>query len=652
MVQITKLRLLTELESRLRFESLLAEISAHFVNLPTEEIDGAINDSLRSIAETLDLDRVTLGEVTLDGLDGFVTHCYNKPCIPPNVVASVMTEVPLVMKKLLAGDTVIISNIDDLDPIDRDNFLRWGTHADLVFPLTIGGYVRGGLAFSSSYAREWHDTIVHGLRLIADVFANVLARKRADQALKDSEAKLRLAADAAQVGLWVWDIKADSIWATERARVLYGVGHDEIISLQSFLDRLVPDDLMRIEAAVQKILTDGGNYQEEYRVRQIDGQIRWLCASGYCELDESGQPLRMMGAGLDITERKQSADQLLQAMEEIRRLKDKLQQENVYLRHEMEGHQGLSRMVSRSTGMQHVLTLVEQVAPTSASVLITGETGTGKELLATAIHELSRRADRTMIKVNCAAIPTALIESELFGREKGAYTGAVARQLGRFELANGSTLFLDEIGELSLELQAKLLRVLQEKEIERLGNPRPIKVDVRVIAATNRDLRQEVADGRFRDDLYYRLNVFPIHLPPLRERLDDLPQMIESFVQEFAETMGKPIETIAKASINTLIGYHWPGNIRELRNVIERAVILAQGHSLKIDLPTVAPAAPAADSGLSTLADVERLHIIRVLEATNWKIRGPGGASLILGIKPTTLESRMVKLGIKRPTAN
>lgn len=652
MGHITKLTLLAELENRLRFESLLTEISAHFINLPTEQIDSSIQDSLRRIAEMLDLDRATLGELTANGQDGFATHCYSKAGIPANMVASVICDVPLVMKSLWAGQPLIVENVDDLEPADRDNFLRYGSKADLVFPLFVAGTVQGGLAFSSIQPRKWPDSVVSGLRLIADVFANVLARKRADQALKDSEAKMRLAADAAAVGLWVWDIKADVIWATERARDIYGVSDDETVTLQRFLDKLVPNDAIRMQTILQRILSEGGELREEYQVQLPSGQLRWICASGYCELDDNRQALRMMGAGVDITERKQASDQLKQAMEEIRGLKDRLQQENVYLRHEITGHQGLSRMVSRSAVMRNTLVLVEQVAPTPASVLITGETGTGKELLAMAIHELSPRGDRTMIRVNCAAIPTALIESELFGREKGAYTGAVARQLGRFELANGSTLFLDEIGELPLEVQAKLLRVLQEKEIERLGNPRPIKVDVRVIAATNRDLRQEVAKGRFREDLYYRLNVFPIHLPPLRERLDDLPPMIELFVREFAETLGKPIETVAKASMNALAGYPWPGNIRELRNVIERAVILAQGPSLKIDLPADSQTTYGNDPGLAALADVERQHILRVLEATGWRIRGPAGAAMILGLKPTTLESRMVKLGIARPPMN
>ncbi|MGR8935762.1 MAG: sigma 54-interacting transcriptional regulator [Gammaproteobacteria bacterium] len=643
--------LLTELENLLRFQSLLAELSARFVNLPIEDVDGAINDSLRRIAETLDLDRATLGEVTVDGRDGYVTHCYNKPCIPPNRVQSVMTEVPLAMKAILAGETLIVCDVDDLEQADRDNFLRWGTRADLIFPLLVSGCVRGGLAFSSVRARDWPDAVVRGLRLIADVFANVLARKRADQALKDSEVQMRLAAEAADVGLWVWDIRSDTIWATDRARDIYGIAKGETAGLQCFLDTLVAEDRIRAEEAIQKTLRTGGKYREEYRVRHFDGKIRWLSATGHCQLDGAGRPERMMGAGVDITERKQAENDLRQALEEIRTLKDQLQQENVYLRREMEGHQGLSSIVSRSTVMQRTLRQVEQVAPTPASVLITGETGTGKELLATAIHALSPRGGRTMIRVNCAAIPAALIESELFGREKGAYTGALARQVGRFELANGSTLFLDEIGELTLEAQAKLLRALQEKEIERLGNPRPIKVDVRVIAATNRDLLKEVTARRFREDLYYRLSVFPIHLPPLRERREDLPQLVESFVREFAETMGKPIDTIAKTSLKTLLDYGWPGNIRELRNVIERAVILAQNPSLKIELPSAASAsAPCHDPGATLMTDVEREHIVRILEKTGWRIRGTGGAAEILGLKPSTLESRMAKLGIRRPS--
>jgi transcriptional regulator with GAF, ATPase, and Fis domain len=272
--------------------------------------------------------------------------------------------------------------------------------------------------------------------------------------------------------------------------------------------------------------------------------------------------------------------------------------------------------------------------------------------VATAIHEASPRKDRAMIRVNCAAIPTALIESELFGREKGAYTGALSKQIGRFELADGSTLFLDEVGELPMDAQAKLLRVLQEKQMERLGNPKTIKVDVRVIAATNRNLSQAVAEGRFREDLYYRLNVFPIQVPPLRDRREDIPKLIETFIQEFAKAMDKAIDGVAKTSLQMLCDYDWPGNIRELRNVIERAVILANGPILKVALPTDALAtAMPLKSPLVSLEEVERNHIVQVLDSCGWRVRGLGGAAAVLRLNPTTLESRMNKLGIRRPSS-
>jgi transcriptional regulator with GAF, ATPase, and Fis domain len=337
-------------------------------------------------------------------------------------------------------------------------------------------------------------------------------------------------------------------------------------------------------------------------------------------------------------------------LEDVRRLQAQLQQENFYLHQEMKSSQGQSRLIGQSPALLRVLTQVEQVAPTASSVLLLGETGTGKELFATAIHDGSPRRDRAMVRVNCAAIPAALIESELFGREKGAYTGALARQIGRFEMADGSTLFLDEISELPPESQGKLLRVLQERELERLGSPKRIKVNVRVIAATNRDLAKAVAEGRFREDLYYRLNVFPITAPPLRERREDVPLLVWAFVDEFSKAMGKPIEAIAKASLRALQAYDWPGNVRELRNVIERAMILANGATLRID-PPGAGAAPIT-RGLVTLAEAEREHIQRVLDATGWRIRGTGGAAGILGLKPTTLESRMAKLGLRRRSPN
>jgi transcriptional regulator with GAF, ATPase, and Fis domain len=292
-----------------------------------------------------------------------------------------------------------------------------------------------------------------------------------------------------------------------------------------------------------------------------------------------------------------------------------------------------------------VLVQVEQVAATDSTVLLMGETGTGKELLASRIHELSARRGRPMVRVNCAAIPATLIESELFGRERGAFTGALSREVGRFELADKSTIFLDEIGDVPSELQVKLLRVLEERQIERLGSPKSIKVDTRVIAATHRDLEQRIADGSFREDLFYRLNVFPIVVPPLRERVDDIPLLVWRFVGEFSTSMGKRIDAIPRENIEQLQRYPWPGNIRELRNIVERSMIVARGPRLTITLP----ATPKVAGKMVRLLDVETEHIRAVLESTGWRIRGAGGAAERLGLRPTTLETRMAKLGLKRP---
>jgi transcriptional regulator with GAF, ATPase, and Fis domain len=300
----------------------------------------------------------------------------------------------------------------------------------------------------------------------------------------------------------------------------------------------------------------------------------------------------------------------------------------------------------KSAAIQQVLAQIRQVAPTPATVLLLGETGTGKEVMARAIHDLSPRRQRRMIGVSCAAIPSALIESELFGREKGAYTDAHSQQIGRFEAAHQSTLFLDEIGDLPMAIQVKLLRVLQERVIERLGSPQPVKVDVRIIAATNRNLEDAVRDKTFREDLYYRLNVFPVVVPPLRERVEDIPPLVWTFIEEFAQSFGKTIESISEESLLELQRYPWPGNVRELRNVIERAVILATGADLVV-------AAPRHDGRqrpriAMTLTELEVSHIRAVLTSTKWRVRGSGGAAERLGLKPTTLESRMARLGITR----
>jgi transcriptional regulator with GAF, ATPase, and Fis domain len=399
-------------------------------------------------------------------------------------------------------------------------------------------------------------------------------------------------------------------------------------------------------------------------VREVHFDGKWYHQTIHFVND--AQRVRIYGA--DITARKQVEEalqktydklelqvekrtaELRTALAEAKVLKDQLEAENIYFRQEEKLKHRLDHIIGQSDGLKYVLYRAEQVAPTNTTVLVLGETGTGKELIAAAIHNMSPRKDRPMITVNCAALPANLIESELFGREKGAFTGADTRQVGRFEIANGSTLCLDEIGELPLEVQAKLLRVIQHNEFERLGSSRTIKVNTRIVATTNRNLEEEIHKGRFREDLYYRLNVFPITVPPLRQRKEDIPLLVQAFIERYARKLGKQITSIQKKAMKALQDYPWPGNIRELESVLERAVILCSGPVLKLadKLEILFPSVPAA---IGTLEEVERNQILKILSETRWRIEGKNGAAVILGLHPSTLRARMHKLGIIRPEA-
>jgi formate hydrogenlyase transcriptional activator len=337
------------------------------------------------------------------------------------------------------------------------------------------------------------------------------------------------------------------------------------------------------------------------------------------------------------------------AFRQIEELKNKLAEEKLYLEDEIRTEFNFEEIIGESATLKAILKQVETVAPTGSTVLIQGETGTGKELIARAIHNLSARRERTFVKLNCAAIPTGLLESELFGHERGAFTGAIAQKIGRFELAHQGTLFLDEVGDIPLELQPKLLRVLQEQQFERLGSTRTIQVDVRLVAATNQDLARMVADRHFRSDLYYRLNVFPVTVPALRDRREDIPTLVRYFAQKYARRMNKHVETIPTGTMDALVRYHWPGNVRELENLIERAAIVSPGPVLKVPLGELTPPTQSPGQGMATLEAAEREHILRALETTNWVLGGPQGAATRLGMKRTTLQSRMRKLGISRP---
>ena len=411
------------------------------------------------------------------------------------------------------------------------------------------------------------------------------ARSRdAQDAARDSESRFLLVADAAPVLIWISDLDKLCTFFNKPWLDFTGRSLDQELG-NGWTDGVHPDDLAACMQTYIEAFDARRTFTMDYRLRRHDGEYRWISDHGVPHFNNPGSFLGYIGSCVDISERKQSEEQLRRALGELERIKEQLDQENTYLRQEMTVLHGHHEIVGQSRSLQQVLTAVEQVAGTDSTVLVLGETGTGKELIARAIHDSSSRRERAMVCVNCAAIPSTLIESELFGREKGAYTGAMTKQIGRFEAANCSTLFLDEIGELPPEVQVKLLRALQEKQIERLGNPKPIMVDVRIVAATNRDLEQAVREGRFRQDLYYRLTVFPIKVPPLRERPQDIPLLVMAFVEHFSKAMGKQIDGISKPDLASLQEYHWPGNVRELRNAVERAMILTRGTNLRIQIP-------------------------------------------------------------------
>ena len=480
---------------------------------------------------------------------------------------------------------------------------------------------------------------IAGRKCMIAMVRDISERKRAEKALRESENRLSRILESAMDAIITVDDQLKVVLFNESAEKVFRCPSAEAIG-RSF-ERFLSERLRNLIAGYVRDSDQGG---------ATDRYI-WV-SEGFTALRAGGEefPIEATISGVEVAAKKLYTVILRDINERKKAEADlaNLQLENVYLQEEIKTQHAFEEIVGHSRAIKKVLKALETVAPTDASVLILGGTGTGKELVARAVYNLSRRHSRALVKVNCAAIPAGLIESELFGHEKGAFTGALSRKIGRFELADGGTIFLDEIGDLPLELQVKLLRVLQEGEFERVGGTQTFTVDVRVIAATNRDLAKAMEEGRFRSDLYYRLNVFPVEIPPLRERKEDIPLLVRHFVMKHGTKLGKRIDTVPQKVMDALQSYSWPGNVREVENVIERAVIISEGTQLDLGEWLPKPGATPGKSLLPTLEEVERRHIIEVLELTKWQVSGEKGAAKLLGMKPTTLESRMKKFGIKR----
>jgi PAS domain S-box-containing protein len=485
---------------------------------------------------------------------------------------------------------------------------------------------------------------------------DITERKRVEDALRKSESYLAEAQKLTHTGAWAFcpSTPERSYWSSEYYRI-YGFDPAKDPARRSaVLERLHPDDRARVDGEFKEAIHKKTDFENDFRIILPDGTEKHLHAVVHPIVDQGGEVVEFVGTSMDVTEQYQNRAALEKAFEEIRGLKDQLYKENLALRDEVDRTSMFEEIVGTSTAMRAVLSRIAKVAPTDSTVFITGETGTGKELIARAVHKRSQRSGRVFVSVNCAAMAPSLISSELFGHEKGAFTGATQRRLGRFELADSGTIFLDEVGELPADTQVALLRVLQEREFERVGGDRSIPVDVRVIAATNRDLKAAKASGAFREDLFYRLNVFPIEVPPLRERKDDILMLLEYFVKRFASRTGKNIRSIDKKTLELFQSYSWAGNIRELQNVIERSVILSSGDVFSVDESWLskesAQTAPRAQASQPVNGEPpgEREIIKAALATSRGRVAGPSGAAAKLGIPPSTLEYRIKALKIPK----
>jgi PAS domain S-box-containing protein len=628
------------LHDRLAIEQMLSEISTHFINLSWQQADAGINYVLERIGKLAGVDRSYLFLFFDEGKKAKNTHEWCVAEVTPqmqNLQDLAVADFPWIFTKVMHGETVYVPRVADL-PVEAEaekaNLQPQDIQSLLIVPLTFGGSVAGFLGFDSVKSEKaWQQEDVRLLIVVGEIIANFFQRARAEQAIRESEERLRAIGNALPDIVFVIDEfgRYLEILSSE-ANLLFLSA--ENLKRQTFHDVFPKPEADRFLALVQKTIATGQSQVLEYDLNVPAAGQRWFEGrTAPLQLKIDGKNC-IVFAARDITDRKRA---------------DELQSQNVYLQEELKSELRFGEMIGASEAMQRVFRSVEMVAATDSSVLLLGETGTGKELIARAIHNLSKRKDRVMVKVNCGALPAGLVESELFGHEKGAFTGATAQKKGRFELAHQGTIFLDEIGELALETQVKLLRVLQEHEFERVGGAETLRVNVRVIAATNRNLEEEMQSGAFRPDLFYRLNIFPIQIPALRDRPEDIPLLANYLISQFARRLGKRIQSINQQALERLQHYDWPGNVRELANILERAVILCQGRVLQAEHLGELGAISRPPDGFMTLEEAERQHILAALEKTGGVLAGPKGAAQLLDLNRSTLWSRMRKLGINLP---
>jgi len=638
------------LEEHLQFENLLGQLSVKLVNLPLKEIDNAINESIKLLADFFNADRCHIGQLNREDNSIVTIYYYAKPNITVALVPSIGTDhFQFIHKSIKEGKTISFKNPEELPKEakdDKNTFVNMGIKSLLVFPMLVDNKVKYGLSLANiEEEREWPEHTINHIKIVGNIIASVLSRKNILEQTGMEKLWGESILQSMPQLVYIFDDKGNMIRWNKNIEKILGYSSEELLNKHT--TEFYPEEEREyVLGEISKVFQDEKERTVEYTLITKSGEKIPFKGSGKLTIIDGKKYL--IGMAIDIRSLKELQKLTEKQLIEINELKNQIEAENLYLKEELKKSHGFDEIIGKHETLLHSLYRIEQVAPTDSTVLLEGETGTGKELFARAIHQRSNRKSKPLVIVNCASIPPNLVESELFGHEKGAFTGASEKKIGKFELADGATLFLDEVGELPYNIQSKLLRVLQEGTFERVGGKNTIKVNVRIIAATNRILEEEVEKKNFRADLFYRLNVYPVTIAPLRERISDIPLLVEHFVEKYNIKFGKKVRNISKKTITQLQQYSWPGNVRELENIIERAMILSTSSKLDIEqLPDIKT--PNDLKELLPLEEYERRYIISVLKKTYWRVDGPNGAAKILDMNPETLRSRMRKLQIQRP---